>query len=265
MRQLIIFLTFLPFTLLAGIHYAKVEPYISMTLKSATSGYVLEVDLASEGKVVEGKRIIHIDDTLDKLNLHTAKSNLDILKEMRETNQQMIVDLESQATRLQAHYKRMNALSVVSKAQKNSAYSAHVNAKTQYLSTKEKILSLDKQIIDTEYHIAQLQETIAYKSIILKGEYLYSLLVRRGDYVAPGTPLAKVEDVSKAKLVLFLEAGEVENITERKIYVDDKPTEYKVAKVWRVADEKFISSYRAEIYIPTPKEGFSKLMKVEIR
>jgi hypothetical protein len=32
-----------------------------------------------------------------------------------------------------------------------------------------------------------------------------------------------------------------------------------------VADEKFISSYRAEIYIPAPEGSFSKLVKVEIK
>ena len=52
---------------------------------------------------------------------------------------------------------------------------------------------------------------------------------------------------------------------DRIVYLNGEKTEYKVDKVWQVADEKFISSYRAEIYIPTPKGLLSKLIKVEIK
>ena len=90
-------------------------------------------------------------------------------------------------------------------------------------------------------------------------------MVRTGDFVAPGSPLAQVADVSKAKLVLFLEPDELESIEEKIVYLDGIKTEYKVNKVWKVADEKFISSYRAEIYVSAPKEMFSKLLKVEIK
>ena len=72
-------------------------------------------------------------------------------------------------------------------------------------------------------------------------------------------------DVSRAKLVLFLEPEELNQIEQKVVYLNGEKTAYKVNKVWRVADEKFISSYRAEIYIPAPKETFSKLIKVEIK
>ncbi len=113
--------------------------------------------------------------------------------------------------------------------------------------------------------MSQLEDSISKKSVILKDKYLYQLLVRVGDFVAPGSPLARVDDASRAKLVLFLEAEELEDIAQKIVYIDGTKTEYKVDKVWRVADEKFISSYRAEIYIPAPKGTFSKLVKVEIK
>jgi len=90
-------------------------------------------------------------------------------------------------------------------------------------------------------------------------------MVRKGDFVNPGSPLAQIEDTSKAKLVLFLEPEELTGLDQKTVYLNGEKTEYKVDKVWRMTDEKFISSYRAEIYIPTPKGLFSKLMKVEIR
>jgi hypothetical protein len=80
-----------------------------------------------------------------------------------------------------------------------------------------------------------------------------------------GIPLAQIKDLTKAKLVLFLEADEVESVKSKTIYIDDKATKYKISKIWSVADEKFISSYRAEIVVDNPKESFSKLLKVEFK
>ena len=116
-----------------------------------------------------------------------------------------------------------------------------------------------------KYKASQLEDTLVKKSIIPKDKYLYKLLVRKGDFVAPGSPLAEIQDASKAKLVLFLEPEELPGIEKKTVFINGKKTAYKVGKVWRMADEKFISSYRAEIYIPAPKNEFSKLLKVEIK
>ena len=80
-----------------------------------------------------------------------------------------------------------------------------------------------------------------------------------------GAALAQIKDASRAKLVLFLEPEELVDIKNKTIFIDGKESKYKVDKVWRVADEKFISSYRAEIYIPAPKNEFSKLLKIELK
>jgi hypothetical protein len=116
-----------------------------------------------------------------------------------------------------------------------------------------------------EYKVAQLKDSIEKKSIILHERYLYEIMVRQGDFVTPGATLAKVVDTNRAKLVLYLDLSELDEIRKKEVYLDDKKTEYKVDKVWKVADEKFISSYRAEIYITAPEMSFSKLMKVEIK
>ena len=116
-----------------------------------------------------------------------------------------------------------------------------------------------------QYRVAQLEDTIEKKSLVLSQKYLYKLMVREGDFVAPGTPLARVDDASRAKLVLFLEPEELSDIQQKTVYINDKKTDFKVNKMWRIADEKFISSYRAEIYIPAPKDHFSELVKVELK
>jgi hypothetical protein len=227
----------MPLLLFAKVHYAKVEPYNSVILKSAVSALVINVDLESEGKMVENKRVIYLDDRLDKMNLKLSNENILILRETLK--------------RQEAYFQRINKLTTVSTAQKDEAFYSFASAKTQYL--------------DMQYKIAQLEDSIEKKSIVLDHRYLYEIMVRKGDYVTPGTPLANVVDVSRAKLVVFLEPSELEQIEKKTVYLNDKKTDYKVDKVWKVADEKFISSYRAEIYIPAPEMSFSTLMKVEIK
>ncbi len=261
----IVALFLVPLFMFAKVHYAKVEPYETVVLKSAVSGLVLEADLEAEGTHVNDRRVIHIDDVLDKENLKDSQSALLLLERMLEINREIAESLDGTVKRQEGYYRRISRLTTASKTQKDNAYSAYTSAKTQYLTTKEKMVSLQKQIIDMKYRITQLEDMIQKKSIVLFDRYLYKLMVRTGDYVNPGTPLAEVQDINKAKLVLFLEPEELKGVKERTVYIDGKKTAYKVNKVWRVADEKFISSYRAEIYLPAPEEKFSQLLKVELK
>ena len=254
-----------PLLLFAKVHYAKVEPYESIVLKSSVSALVLEVDLEAEGQMIDGKRVIFLDDSLDQVNLKSSKESIVLLQQMHDINNDIATSLSDTVKRQEGYYNRINKLSTASKTQKDNAYSSFTSAKTQYLSTREKIINLEKQILDLKYKVVQLEDSIAKKSIVLENKYLYKLMVRKGDFVNPGTALAEVKDASKAKLVLFLEPEELDAIDQKIVYLDGEKTEYKVNKVWKVADEKFISSYRAEIYMPAPKGVFSKLMKVEIK
>ncbi len=233
----IFLLLFTPLFIFAKVHYAKVEPYESVVLKSAVSALVMDVNLESEGEMVDGKRVIYLDDRLDKINLKTSRENLLILHETLK--------------RQESYFQRIDKLKTASTTQKDNAFYSFASTKTQYL--------------DMQYKIAQLEDSIEKKSIVLHHMYLYEIMVRKGDYVTPSSPLARVVDTSRAKLVLFLEPSELEHIEQKTVYLNGEKTDYKVDKVWRVADEKFISSYRAEIYITTPEGSFSKLMKVEVR
>ena len=255
----------LPALLLAKVHYAKVEPFESVTLKSAVSAQVSDVDLDAEGKMIADAEIIHLDDRLDKADLAASEKSLGFLKNMLEINREIVESLADALKRQKGYYERLNKLSTASRTQKDTAFVAFVTAKNQYLSTREKIETLKKQILDMEYKIERLEESIGKKNIRLKERYLYKLAVRRGDFVNPGSPLATVQDLSRGKLTLFLELSELKGIQGKKVFIDGKETAYRVNKVWRSADEKFISSYRVEIYVDRAKSYFSKLVKVELK
>jgi len=263
MKYIILLLT--PLLLFSKVHYAKVEPFESITLKSAVSAQVTETKLSLEGTSVLSNTIIQLDAKLDKVKLTSSQSSLKLINSMLKTNKNILSALSESLNRQKAYYNRISNIGSASKTQKDNAFYGYINAKTQYFSTKEKIDSLKKQRLDLNYEISRLKDSISKKNIKLNNKFLYKLLVNRGDFVNMGTPLAQIKDLSSAKLVLFLEQSELENIKEKTIYIDDKASDYKVSKVWEVADEKFISSYRTEIIIKNPKENFSKLLKVEFK
>jgi len=264
MKKLLLILL-LPLSLVAKVHYAKVEPLETLTLKSAVSAQVTLVKIKLEGTKVSNSTIIKLDDKLDHIKLKSSKSSINLVNSMIKTNQQILTALSSSLERQKAYYVRISTIDSASKTQKDNAFYSYNNAKTQYFSTKEKIDSLKKQKLDLNYEIARLKDSISKKTIIIKNKFLDKLLVNRGDFVNMGTPLAQLKDLSSAKLVLFLETDELKNIRKQSIYIDDKKTKYKISKIWSVTDEKYISSYRTEILIKEPKENFSKLLKVEFK
>jgi len=263
MRYILILL--IPIFLFAKVHYAKVEPYESITLKSAVSAKVVSSKIELEGKNIKKSTIIQLDDKLDKIKFKSDKKALKLIENMLKSNQSNLSSLGESKERQEAYYNRIENISTASTTQKDKAFYSFISAKTQYFSTKEKIDSLNKQKLDLLYDIERLKDSISKKSIKLNNRFLYKLLVNKGDFVNMGTPLAKIKDLTKAKLVLFLEASELKNIKSKTIYIDDRATKYKISKIWSVADEKFISSYRAEIVIKNPKKSFSKLLKVEFK
>jgi len=262
MKYILLLLT--PLFVLAKVHYTKVEPYENITLKSAVSAQVSKVAIEKEGTITS-RTIIQLDNKLDQIKLRSSNASLKLIQSMIQTNQDILDALSQSIEKQQDYHQRISNMASASKTQRDNAFYTYINSRTQYLSTKEKIDSLKKQRLDLQYEVARLKDTLVKKSIKLNKKFLHKLLVNKGDFVNMGTPLAEVRDLSKAKLILFLESSELKNIKYRTIYINNRATKLKISKIWKVTDEKFISSYRTEIVIKNPKMNFSKLLKVEFR
>jgi multidrug resistance efflux pump len=253
--------------LIAGEHYARVEPWERVTLKAAASGTILEANASLEGRRVADARVIRIDDRLDRRELESTRRSRKLVAGTLELTRRMIPGLEESWKRQKGYYERMRKLTTASQTQKDQAYQAMVGAENQWLSTKEKALNLEKNLLDLDYKIAMLEDRIAKKNIRLDNRYLYKLMVRAGEYASPGMALAVVDDLSRAKLVLYLSPEEVARVRsgKAKLIIGGKPGDVKFSKIWKETDEKYISSYRAEIPVPAGRFPFSCLVKVEIR
>jgi len=254
----------LPLFVFGKVHYAKVEPLERATIKASVGGTITKVDLSAEGRVAGDEAIVQIDDAMDRVSLKTSEASLALVQETVALNKEIIKGLEKSYALKQSYFDRVNALESSTTTQKDNAYAALVAAKNQLLGTREKVVTLKKQILDLQYKISVLKDSIAKKSVILKGRYLYKIMVRAGEFAAPGLPLAVADDLSKGKLTLYLDREEMKGIKNKKVYIDGSEEGYTISRIWQEADEKFISAYRAEIILE-PKYPFSSLLKVEVK
>ena len=267
MKKYLLFL--LPIALMAKVHYAKVEPIETATIKSSVSGTIVRADRAAEGSVLGDEAFVQIDDTLDRANLKDTEASLKLMQESLKLNQEILAGLKQTLDRKKGFYERMNGLSTASQTQKDNAYAAYIGTKNQYLGTREKIISLKKTILDLGYKVAMLKDVIAKKHIAFPGKYLYRLMVNTGEFAAPGLPVAVVKDVTRAQLIVYLDRDELKGpegkaIADRTIYINGQPTQLKIDRLWKVADSQYVSSYKARIVL-LPKYPFSTLLKVEFK
>jgi multidrug resistance efflux pump len=254
----------LPILMFGKVHYAKVEPLERATIKASVGGTITKVDLSAEGRIAGGGVVIQIDDQMDRISLKTSQDSLKLFQETLQINQEIVKGLEETYGLKKDYFDRVNGLESSTQTQKDNAYNALIGAKNQLLGTKEKIVNLKKQILDLEYKISMLQDSIAKKQIVLKGRYLYKIMVRAGEFAASGLPLAVADDLSKAKLTIYLDRDELKDIQNKKAYIDGAEDGVAISRIWREADEKFISAYRAEILLE-PTHPFSTLLKIEVK
>ncbi len=255
----------LPLLLAAEVHMAKLEPYETYRFKAAEAGQVVLADDEMEGKIAGDDAIVQIDDKVDKAQLKALKTAIESVKKTLELTKEMAENQQKVYERDRRYYARVKNLKTKSQTEKDRVFATMAAAKNQLLTLKEKIASLENQIADTDYRIAMLKDRIAKKRVAAPGLYIYKVAVRRDDYVNPGTLLMTAMDIRKGRLVLYLDRDEMRDLAHKKIYIDGKPTDLRWDKVIRVADDKHITSYRAEIVVPNPGKLFSKLLKVEIK
>ncbi|RAX56627.1 hypothetical protein CCZ01_08960 [Helicobacter monodelphidis] len=234
--------------------FARIEPYETYSLKAAVSGKVLKTRQQLLGKVVEDNEpIVHLDDFLDK--------------QLLESDEQSLKRLESRITALQKSLQirqkiaeDIASLQTKSKIQKDTEELNALNAEVNLLQSMEQFYTLQKQI-------AERKDTISKKNLRIQGLYFYKLYVTEGDFVAAGSALADVMDISQAKIIFFLTQEEIEKIKKGTLLIDGIPLkdrEGEIEKIYRVADQDHISEYRVEVKLKGV-DFFSKLVRIEIK
>lgn len=258
-------LLFFSYSLLfSKVYYSKIEPYEIRELSSNVSGIVMFTNEDMLGKILSKEPFIQVDDELDKEELEDTQKKLALLDDSVELNKNILKNLKTLIEKKEQNYEAIKDLKVKSKVQKDTEFYDLVSSRNLLLNTQKEINSLITQIADLKLRKAQLQKSIKDKSVSAKGFVLYSLAVKEGQVVNMATPLAKVADVSKALLTIYVDVEDLSNIKDKAIYIDGKKTEYKISRLLKIADSKSISKYEVQIIIKSPKI-FSQLAKVELK
>ena len=251
--------------IISKIHYARVEPIQRYIIKSEVSGSVVYSATDLEGKFIDDAVVVKLDDSDERIKLIEAQESLKLEEESLKLTQELIPQLKESYERQKAYYERLSSVSSSSQAQKDQAYSAMVGAKNQYISTKTKLLLSKEKISQLISQIALLKKTISRKSISLHNRYLYSLLVKEGNFVSMGQELIRADDINGSRLIIYLDRDELDGIKQKKVYINDKLNKNAtVDKVWSISDSRYISKYRVEIVIK-PSIAFSTMVKVELK
>ncbi len=263
MRILLLFAFFLT-SLFAKEYYAKVEPIDIFTIASNVQGEVLQAEENMLGKKLTRNPYIVIDAKLDKLDLIATNEKIAVIQELIEADLRIMENLRDSLKRKEENYDKIKDLLVKSKTQKDAIYFDVIATKNQLLNTQKEINNYKSQLADLRYKKERLQKSIADKVVANPGMVLYELLVKKAQVVNPATPLAKVADISKALLTIYVDANELEGVEKKSVYLDGKKTDYKVSRVSYITDSANISKYKVQIVID-PVKIFSKLVKVELK
>ncbi|MBL0708398.1 MAG: HlyD family secretion protein [Sulfurimonas sp.] len=256
---------FLMFTFsFAKVYYSKVEPYEFRAISSNVSGLVLFTDDNKIGHKLSSKAYILIDAKLDSKELIFTEEKLKYLRKIVKVNKNVLTNLDKSLSKKRQNYKKIEDLEFKSVVEKDREYYELVSSENSYLNTQKEIQNLNVQIADLKLRKAYLQRSVKDKSVSNNGFVLYEILVKVGQVVGMSTPLAKVADISRAKLTIYLDEMDVRDAKSKVVYIDGKKTSYKISRMLNIADKKNISKYKAQIIIKSPKL-FSKLVSVELR
>ncbi|MDA7816569.1 HlyD family secretion protein [Sulfurimonas sp.] len=250
--------------LYSKVYYSKIEPYELRDISSNISGLVLFVNEDMLGAKLSSEPYIKIDAILDEKELVFVSDKLEYMRESVKVNEAILVNVEKSLNKKRDNYKKVEALKFKSSVEKDREFYDLVSSENLYLNTKKEIQNLKIQITDMKLRYEHLKRSIEDKNLNAKGFILYELFVKPGQVVGISTPLAKVADVSRAKLTLFLDEDDMLNADKKVVYIEGEKTDYKLSRVSNIAHSKNISKYMAQVLIESPKV-FSKLVKVELR
>ncbi|MDQ1263327.1 MAG: hypothetical protein QG559_328 [Campylobacterota bacterium] len=248
----------------AKVYYAKVEPYEIRDISSNVLGIVTSADESLVGTTLSSKPYIKIDSEIDEKELKSTKEKLMYLENSIEINEAILVNLDDLLVKKRENYKKIEPLKIKSSVEKDKEFYDLISSENLYLNTRKELQNLKTQMSDLKLRAAQLQRSIADKNLVAEGFVLYEVLVKSGQVVNMATPLAKVADISKAKLTIYVDEEDTNKIESKTVYIDGEKTSYKVSRFLHIADSKNISKYMAQIIIKSPKL-FSKLVKIELR
>lgn len=235
MKKYILLITiFLPIFLFGQNYMGQIEPYEEYSIYSQASGQIVTLDKKDETKTVN-KILIKIDDNLEKKQLALYENQLKLYNEKLKI--------------LESSYERFITIKGKSQSDRDEKYYDLIDLK----------ISIDS----LKLSISELKDTIAKKSIYVNNLYIKSFAVNLGDYVSIGTKLATAQDLTKAKVEVYVSSDDYKNIVNKTVLIDGKSDIATIEKIDKSVDETYVSAYKVTIVLKDKTYG--KVVNVEFK
>ena len=234
--KIILFCLLVVNSVFASEYYAKLEPIDSFSIKASVSGKVIFTNEKIEGLKAKNSLIVEIDSKINQIELKQYRNKLKLVNDM--------ITIENN------NYTRLNKVSSKSAFEKDTQ--------------KVKVINLKSTRADLIIKIENLKDMIVNKKLSEKSNYIFSINVKKGDYVNPGTLLYEAKDLSRGKLEIFVPIKEAMVLKDKSIFIDGKQSDIKINKIYTIADSQHISSYKVELLLSNVKT-FSRLVKIEFK
>lgn len=226
--------------LLAYSYVGKIEPYSSISLKSEAMGKVIYVN--------ENAKFSYIHKKLPILKLDTVDDETRILSlEQRMEASEEIYQISKLS------FEKKTSIKSISKFEKN-------NDKLNMLAKKQSYISLFENL--------KLQKrNKEKKSFIVYDKYISNIYPKVGELVSIGSKIADIYDISKKKIILFVNKEQIDKLKNKAIYIDGVLSKWYINNISNVVDSKYISSYQVDLLENNKdiKFRFGSIVKVEFK
>ena len=229
MKKIILFLNI--FIFIYG-YSAKVEPFDTYIIKADVSGKVIQTFKNLEAQNINNQIIVKLDSNQERIDLKNTVSQIEILKDEIKNQEKLVKRKKDTYLR----YKKLKSKSIEDKDRKFYDYIASLNQLLNLKSTLDNLIDKRDKLLD-----------ILNKKNIKFSGYLSNILVSKDDYVNPGAIVARGYDISREKLYIYVPIDQIDQIKNKKIYINKKKSNFKIYKIWKVPDIKYITSYKVEL------------------
>lgn len=213
-KKMVLSLIISPIILLAG-EYSSLElPNKDYIVKAEVAGVVQSIK--EKGDIFTGE-FLKLDDKYEQNVLKNLKSNV--------SNAENLVEMRNK------HYTNVLTLNGKNLIEKD-------DYKISLLSAKNSLLSLQKEILE-------LNDTIDKKSYDINNMFVYDTFVDEGEYVSIGQDLFRVQDISKSKIVIYVNYEDMIKIKNSEYTISDAA--YKIDNISKTTDDTNVLMYKIEL------------------
>ena len=161
------------------------------------------------------------------------------------------ISLFSYVGKIEPYKKIILKSEVVGKVSYLNSSSSFVYAKKHIIlkiNSKQDLIRLNslKQRLEATKEIYEISQSTfdKKKTFVVENKYIGKIYPKEDEFVSIGSIIADLYDISKKKIIIFVNKEDIEKIKQKDIFINNKPSKFFIESISNVVDSKYISSYQ---------------------